>query len=349
MTVIGSGRPMASANMRRCRSWAAVTGLASAVSRRSPYAGHPRGWAAGHGLVHEQAGCPAQALAPGGGHRPRHGDQAQVGAADPAVLDKAGDDAPRGRVHRHGHAQADARHGRVDADHARVRVGQRATGIPRVQRRVGLDHVLDHAATGRQRPAKRADHAGGHRARQPERVADRHHQLADHEPVGLAELGGCGHFAAGADHGQVGQGVGADNRKRRGGAVGERRGAAHRAAHHVRVGEQETITGEHHGGAQALARPAPAGNPQAGNLGCDAFCDAGDDPRVGVQRVTVCHDYKITSQSEQAPRPVMIQNDRQGVTRNRVWAAVAPGSRPARRRCPAGALASLSCPLHQYS
>ena len=45
----------------------------------------------------------------------------------------------------------------VDADHARLRVGQRAAGVARVQRRVGLDDVLDHprgraARVGSDRP-----------------------------------------------------------------------------------------------------------------------------------------------------------------------------------------------------
>ena len=55
------------------------------------------------------------------------------------------------------------------------RVGERAAGVAGVERRVGLDHVLDHparrAAAGRQRPPERADHARRDRAREPERVA----------------------------------------------------------------------------------------------------------------------------------------------------------------------------------
>ena len=51
--------------------------------------------------------------------------------------------------------RVDARDGGVDADHASVSVRERAAGVARVQRRVGLDHVVDDApAAGRQRAAE---------------------------------------------------------------------------------------------------------------------------------------------------------------------------------------------------
>jgi hypothetical protein len=79
---------------------------------------------------------------------------------------------------------------------------------------------------------------------QAERIADRHHELADDEPVGLAELGRLRGRAVRAQHGQVGQRVGAHHSERDRRAVGKRRGAAARLADHVRVGEQEPVAGE---------------------------------------------------------------------------------------------------------
>src|SRR2546427_8671977 len=87
-----------------------------------------------------------------------------------------------------------ARDGGVDADHPPAAVGERAARVTRVERRVGLDDVLDDAAgragARRQRAAERAHHPRRHRAGEAERVADRDDQLADAQPVGIAELGG---------------------------------------------------------------------------------------------------------------------------------------------------------------
>ncbi len=122
----------------------------------------------------------------------RRGHQPQVGATDPAVVEQ-GEDDPVGRgVHGDGQAETDARDGRVDADDAAVRVGQRTTGVARVEQGVGLDHVLDQpgrrTAAGGDAAAERADDAGGHAAGQPERVADGDDQLTDAQPVGVAVL-----------------------------------------------------------------------------------------------------------------------------------------------------------------
>ena len=68
-------------------------------------------------------------------------------------------------------------------DDAAAPVDERAAGVARVERRVGLDHVVDDAhraaRAGRQRAAERGDDAGGHRAGEAVRVADRDDELAD--------------------------------------------------------------------------------------------------------------------------------------------------------------------------
>ena len=69
------------------------------------------------------------------------------------------------------------------------------------------------AARVGQRAPERADHAGGHRPREAVRVADRDHELADLEVVGVAELGGHEVAVLDAQHRQVGERVGADHRE----------------------------------------------------------------------------------------------------------------------------------------
>ena len=69
---------------------------------------------------------------------------------------------------------------RVDADHAAGGVEQRAARVARVDRGVGLDDAVDLEAVGRLDRALGGRHdAGGQRALEPERVADRDRRVAD--------------------------------------------------------------------------------------------------------------------------------------------------------------------------
>lgn len=75
---------------------------------------------------------------------PAHSD---VAAPHFAVADQAPRDKRR-RIDRDGEAQALRRqnHGRVNANHFAARIHQRPAGVPRVQRRVGLNDVVDQPA-----------------------------------------------------------------------------------------------------------------------------------------------------------------------------------------------------------
>ena len=117
MTVMASGRPIASANISRCRSWA-VDGLpaARAAGRRAAARrarpgcrGRPR---------RPAVRSPAEPLPHRGGQRRGRADQAEVGAAHPAVTHQGGDDPAGGGVHRDGKAEAHPGHGGVDAHQA---------------------------------------------------------------------------------------------------------------------------------------------------------------------------------------------------------------------------------------
>src|SRR5690606_41691843 len=68
----------------------------------------------------------------------------------------------------------------------------RAAGVAGVDRGVDLDRVRDRRALrglrrGRDGTVQRRDDAGGDRAGEAERVADRHHRFADLQVVGGAE------------------------------------------------------------------------------------------------------------------------------------------------------------------
>src|SRR5205085_4384269 len=106
---------------------------------------------------------------------------ADVAATNPTVLDQPTGDI-FGRVHGDGETNPLGRqdHGRVHAYHFSARVDQRAAGIARIQRGIGLENVVhEPAGLGTERPAERADHTGGHRALEAVRVADGDSELAD--------------------------------------------------------------------------------------------------------------------------------------------------------------------------
>ena len=95
-----------------------------------------------------------------------------------------------------------------------MRVHQRTAGVPRVQRRVGLDHVLDETAVP---PTKRspngADDSRGHCRVEAEGIADRDDELPDAQRLGVGELGGLQARTRDADHREVGRGVAAHDRR----------------------------------------------------------------------------------------------------------------------------------------
>ena len=77
---------------------------------------------------------------------------------------------------------------RVDADHVAAGVEQRAAGVAGVDRRVGLDHLVDREAVGRlDRAAEAGDDALGGGAVEPERVADRDDEVADLDRARVGE------------------------------------------------------------------------------------------------------------------------------------------------------------------
>ena len=145
----------------------------------------------------------------------------------------------------------------VDADDSAGARDERSAGIAGIERRVGLDDMLDQASRpGAERPAERADHAARHGVLEAIRVPDRNRQLTWFERLRIAELD-RGEIGRGdTDHGDVGVAVLADEIGGALTAVGERDVDRGRAVNDVAVREDEPVAREDKPGAAArLARP----------------------------------------------------------------------------------------------
>jgi len=89
---------------------------------------------------------------------------------------------------------------RVDSDDLAVLVDQRATGVALVDRRIGLDDLVDRESVGgAHRALQRADDARCHRPLEPKRVADRDHGIADYDLGRVGERKGVKRGCGGID------------------------------------------------------------------------------------------------------------------------------------------------------
>ena len=159
-----------------------------------------------------------------------------------------------------GDGEADAagvgQHGGIDPDHSALDVEERAAGVAGVDGGVGLDDVADGEAVGRLDAAlQRRDDAGGERAVEPERVADRDRGIADLDVLGRAEGERLEVYAVGVDfqQRQVARRVAADDPGGNGLLVGELDGDLHRAVDDVGVGEDVAGLVDDKAGAAGLA------------------------------------------------------------------------------------------------
>ena len=248
------------------------------------------GGASLHDLDDLDRGLAPEARGKPGRERPRAAGDPDVGATEAPLAHQGGDDLARRGVDRNGEAEAEAGDRRVDADDLRLCVGERAARVAGVERSVGLDHVLDDAALrNRQRPAERRDNAGRQRSAEAERAADRDHELADAQPVGVAELGGREAVRVESQDGEIGERIGADELELVLASVDE--GGAARAVglrDDVCRGEQEPVRRDDDRAAASVEPAAaadPAGDAQAGDRWSELFGDGGDCVRVGVERL----------------------------------------------------------------
>ena len=201
-------------------------------ARHHRAAGRLQAQAAGDPLI-DRLGVHAQGAAAhlAGGVELAHHAAGQVGGDGEAQADVAG------------HAALDVEAGGVDAHQLAAQVDQRAARVAGVDGGIGLDEVLV-AHAGHVAAAHRRDDARGHGLAEAERIAKRHHEVADLERAAVGQrhrrevLGGDAHerdvgFRVGADELGV-QGaaiVEGDRHRRRFGALGD--------LDHVVVGEHQ--------------------------------------------------------------------------------------------------------------
>jgi hypothetical protein len=130
----------------------------------------------------------------------------------------------------------------------------------RVERGVGLDHVLDGAPADRaDRAAERRHHAGGDRRFEAERIADRDHELTAPQRLRVAERGiGQIARAVGPQQREIGVGVDAEHMGIGVEALGVAQADLLRRSDHMAVGQHEAVGRDHDAGAEpaALARIA---------------------------------------------------------------------------------------------
>jgi hypothetical protein len=149
-------------------------------------------------------------------------------------------------------------HRRVDADHPALGVDQRPAGISRIERGIGLNHIVhEPAGGGPQSAAERGNHARGHGLRVAERIADGDGHLSHLQGGGIAELHiGQRGGRADAQHRQVRVRIVADQVSAEAGVVVQ----AHRnligALDHVAVGQQIAVGREQKARTAAARRSA---------------------------------------------------------------------------------------------
>src|SRR2546422_5120973 len=147
--------------------------------------------------------------------RPSLPDDAEVGAADTAVSEELAHH-PLRSIDRDGKADAlgHPNDGGVDADDARPRVNQGAARVPRIQRDVSLNDVLDEPSrSASQGSAYGADHTRRHGRLKSEGITDGDDELSGPERRGRSELSDEEPRTVGPDHGEIGRRVAADERR----------------------------------------------------------------------------------------------------------------------------------------
>src|SRR5436190_8106396 len=199
------------------------------------------------GLVGGRAGDDRPDAGAGAGRNVADLD-AEVGVLDLAARDDGGGDALDGvDGDREPDAVVAARVALdlgVDADHVAARVEQRAAGVAVVDRRIGLDRAGDRVVVRRLDGAvDGADDAGGHGAGEAEGAADGDDLLARlHRGRGAqGERMEQARVGVDPDHGDVGPGIGADQRRLGGLAALEADGDRLGAVDDVRVRQDVTL------------------------------------------------------------------------------------------------------------
>ena len=127
-----------------------------------------------------------------------------------------------------------------------------------------------------------------------ERIADRDHQLAAPQPLGIAERRRRqGHRRIDPHQREVGVGIVADHARRQAASLGGHQLDARGAADHVAVGQHQAVGRDDDARAGAGARriaAVPDVDPH--DRGADAVDHVGDGRRIGVEQRPVCRERR---------------------------------------------------------
>ena len=100
------------------------------------------GGASSYDLLNTNARGPSQATCDARRKRAPRSSNAKPGTSDAAIMQERRDDPAGGIPDRDGEAKAEAGHCSIDAYYLACSVGQRASGVARVEGGIGLDDVL---------------------------------------------------------------------------------------------------------------------------------------------------------------------------------------------------------------
>ena len=109
-----------------------------------------------------------------------------------------------------------------------------------------MDHIIDETPRDRaERTTQGAHDTGGHGTLEPERVTDRHDELADPQPCRVSQLRGGDRLRLGPQHREVGVGIVAHQLGAHTAPVAERDVDLRRIVDHVAVRENEPVGRKH--------------------------------------------------------------------------------------------------------
>ena len=167
-----------------------------------------------------------------------------------------------------------------------LRIEQRAAAVARVERGVGLDHVVDQVpGDAAQGAAQSADDAGGHGGIKAEGTADRDDQLADPQAGRFAELGVGEPGVFGLDDRDVGPGVGPDDVAVDFAAVIQANAHPARAADDVVICEQKPVGSDQKAGSRSgcAAASVSADGAEIHHGRAELLGDRHDHARVSIE------------------------------------------------------------------
>ncbi len=180
--------------------------------------------------------------------------------------------------------------GGVHADHGTARIDERAAGIAWIQRRIGLDHIVNEPpGAGTQAPPQGTDDSGGDGVFKAQGIADGDRQLPDLQIAAACKLNVRRAATAYPDHRQVRIGIVTEHIGPIALAIEGADANIVRAMDHVTVGEQQPVGRKEESGSgpALLASAAHLAHVKMHHGRCRRAHRPGDRFGIGIQQVAV--------------------------------------------------------------